>query len=285
MSNPLVDPLFDLPHAIFPSAWTGHIPFLNVLIKLKAPRTFVELGVHNGTSLIAAATALRRIPGARIFGVDTWQGDKHAGFYDADATYAQVSRVVSDHFPAAALLRMTFDAALERFPAGTVDILHIDGLHTYEAVKHDFESWLPKLAPSGVVLFHDISVHAGDFGVWQLWEELRQRYTTLEFHHSAGLGVLFPGPIDPALQPLLDLAADAEKMQLYREVTEGLATTLEDRVAYRSMAAQWPDLQQRAAADRQLAAIATARMAAIENSRTWRLGQWLGRLAGRNRRA
>ncbi|WP_342479224.1 class I SAM-dependent methyltransferase [Paenibacillus sp. FSL H7-0350] len=68
----------------------------------------------------------------------------------------------------ASLLRMTFDEAVGTFEDNSIDLLHIDGLHTYEAIKHDYECWLPKLADNSVVLFHDITVRMDDFGVYQL---------------------------------------------------------------------------------------------------------------------
>ncbi len=188
------------PERVVYSAWTGHLPFAHFVMRAKAPQLFVELGTHNANSYFAFCQTVNScaMP-TRCFAVDTWEGDVHAGAYDSDIFTAVASHNQAHYADFSTLLRETFDDALHRFEDHSIDLLHIDGLHTYEAVQHDFETWLPKLAPGAVVLFHDTQVRDKDFGVWRFWQELQARYPQhFEMQHSFGLGVLMLPRVGPS---------------------------------------------------------------------------------------
>ncbi|WP_218002806.1 class I SAM-dependent methyltransferase [Paraburkholderia oxyphila] len=175
----------------------------------------VELGTHSGNSYSAFCQAVSQLGlSTRCFAVDTWQGDEHAGEY-GEEVFRDISKFNELHYAGfSKLLRMTFDEARAYFPSkphGEIDLLHIDGLHTYEAVKHDFDTWVDALSDKAVVLFHDINVRERGFGVWKLWQELSSRYPAFEFDNSEGLGVLCVGKdAAPHVARLLELGAHPE---------------------------------------------------------------------------
>ena len=174
------------------SAWTGHLPFAGWIVQSKKPKVLVELGTHGGSSYFAFCQAVQESHlDTRCYAVDTWDGDEHAGLYEK-TIFQTVSNYNNSHYgDFSTLLKKTFDEALSDIANQSVDLLHIDGLHTYEAVKHDFETWRPKLKPGAVVLFHDTCVKDTGFGVWRFWEELKDQYPlNFEMHHAFGLGVL-----------------------------------------------------------------------------------------------
>jgi hypothetical protein len=72
-------------------------------------------------------------------------------------------------------------------------------------VRNDFETWYPKVAKGGVVLFHDIEARMMDFGAWRFWAELAPRHASFAFRHGFGLGVLRKAGGSPAEAPLLEL--------------------------------------------------------------------------------
>ena len=173
-------------------AWSGHKFFAYDLVRNIKPQVIVELGTHKGTSFFSFSQGVKdaKIP-TQLHAIDTWQGDKHAGYY-GDEIFAEVNTIKDRYYKSLniTLHRKTFDEALDLFKDHSIDVLHIDGLHTYEAVKHDFETWHEKVKPNGIILFHDTHEYTADFGVHVLWKELKKDYDTLEFTHSHGLGIL-----------------------------------------------------------------------------------------------
>ena len=196
------------------SAWTEHTPFAMWAIDVLRPRVLVELGTHAGVSFCAFTQAVKSLGVASAcYAVDTWEGDAHTN--KSEAAYA--GNVYDDlkkhHDPRYAgfstLVRSTFEAAVGSFADGSIDLLHIDGYHTYDAVRGDFETWQAKLSDRAVVLFHDINERGSDFGAWRFWDEVSQRYPSFHFLHGHGLGVLAVGPEQPdAMRWLTGLDAE-----------------------------------------------------------------------------
>ncbi len=176
-----------------PYPFVGHVPFVYWLVQTIKPKLIVELGTHSGNSYMSMCKAVHDNDlKSECFAVDTWTGDFQSGYY-SDYVLQELKKRHKKYESFSTLMRMTFDEAVHLFRDHSINLLHIDGLHTYEAVVHDFITWQPKLAKDAVVLFHDIETHRDGYGVHKLWSELKQIYKTDEFKHSFGLGILYWG--------------------------------------------------------------------------------------------
>jgi Methyltransferase domain len=209
-------------------AWTDHLYFAYDLVALLRPATMVELGTDQGESYFAfCQSALENKTGSRCFAIDTWRGDEQAGQYD-ETTFRQVDAHNRAHYAElSTLMRCTFDDALRNFHNASIDLFHLDGLHSETAVRHDLENWLPKLRPGGVLLLHDVLVRNRDFGVWKVWKELSERGRCWTFAEGPGLGLWQARPnesLPTLLETLLsgDDTSRSELVEYYRERTAQL---------------------------------------------------------------
>ena len=174
--------------------WEGHRDFAYDLLQFVRPERLVELGSQYGCSLFTFCQAVRDFKlDTEINAVDMWSGDIGAEI-TGEEVYALVQKTAATYYPEVNLhlFQMCFDDARPNFADNSIDILHIDGGHTFEDVEHDFTTWLPKLKENGIVLFHDVYSPI-DQGSCDHWEKTKKEYDCyFDFTHSCGLGILFP---------------------------------------------------------------------------------------------
>ncbi|HUS51536.1 MAG TPA: CmcI family methyltransferase, partial [Candidatus Paceibacterota bacterium] len=75
-----------------------------------------------------------------------------------------------------------------------LDFLLIDGDHTYEGVKTDFEMYIPFVREGGIIAFHDVSHGPKENvgGVGKFWSEIKEKYNGIEIidnTNSEGYGI------------------------------------------------------------------------------------------------
>lgn len=96
----------------------------------------------------------------------------------------------------------TLDKVRRIFDPAPVDLLFIDGDHTYEGVKRDWEMYSPLVRPGGLVAFHDIAGNYDDTQVKRFWDSIKDNYEHREYSVDPkgyyGIGVIvMPGSRAP----------------------------------------------------------------------------------------
>lgn len=184
---------------IYPGQIRSEYVQLATLVQQRKPRVIVEIGTANGGTLVAWCALA--YPQAVIVSIDLPGGIHGGGYaYWRSFIYRRLTQPgqslhllrADSHLPA------TREALQKILPPQGIDFLFIDGDHTYEGVKADFEMYSPLVRKGGLVALHDICVHPPemDCHVDQLWKELQQKYKTSEIIENPnqggfGIGVVF----------------------------------------------------------------------------------------------
>ena len=99
-------------------------------------------------------------------GSTLWSYDLHVPL-GPDLPGAALDRELSDALErlgvADGVHLMVGDSRTVEMPSNDLDILFIDGDHSYEGSKADWERWAPQVRGGGHLLFHD-SVDTGGYG-------------------------------------------------------------------------------------------------------------------------
>jgi MMP 1-O-methyltransferase len=117
----------------------------------------VEIGSWKGRSTTWLASGAR-LAGHRVYAIDP---HRHSREYPEADTLGEFLENLARNGLADVVepLVMTSEAAAAHL-AGPVELLFIDGDHSYEAVRRDAELWLPRLVLGGIVMFHDVATAA-----------------------------------------------------------------------------------------------------------------------------
>lgn len=161
--------------------WREHIDFAQWIVKRKNAEVVVDLGVDYGYSTFSFG--LPKI--GKVYGIDSFEGDSHAGERNTyDYVMEMQKKLELDHIT---FIKGYFDEIAKIWDK-KIDVLHIDGFHTYEAVKNDYETWSKFLKDDGIILMHDTCVENPGFGVKRFFGEIN--LPKLNFSVSHGLGVV-----------------------------------------------------------------------------------------------
>jgi glycosyltransferase involved in cell wall biosynthesis len=170
------------------SSWWGHIPFGQWLVATLQPNIVVELGQKATISYdVFCRTAARLQLDTACYLVGG--GDETEPASGLETTYDQLSMAV----------RTVGKNSPNDFGDGTIDLLHFADVAKGEEFDNLFKSWKPKLSDRAVVLLHHINSKSSDLAR-SAWPAFAQQYSSYEFHHSDGLGIVAIGTnVDPAL--------------------------------------------------------------------------------------
>jgi MMP 1-O-methyltransferase len=112
----------------------------------------VEIGSWKGKSTICLGLGSRAGEGVRIFAVDPHADYRHGEFKE-NIERAGIADLVT---PVRGLSQDVVDDFDE-----PIELLFVDGSHEEDDVRHDFETWVPKVVDGGTVAFHDTTWHPG----------------------------------------------------------------------------------------------------------------------------
>jgi len=113
-----------------------------ILKKIPSLNKVIEIGIYKGGTL--RLWQIISAPNAILVGVDSH--DFTSGIFSHDK---QVSLVIGRSDSPGVI------AKVKRIMGDDVDLLFIDGEHTYEVVKSDYNNYGSLVRPGGLIMFHD----------------------------------------------------------------------------------------------------------------------------------
>jgi predicted O-methyltransferase YrrM len=107
----------------------------------------VEIGTLYGRSTSFIAIGAKKE--VRVYAVDCWEGTHYHRMIQAVEYFTKL-----DLMSKIKIIKGYSTRVVKSFK-GSIDMLYIDGDHSYESVKSDYNAWYPFLVKGGIIAFHD----------------------------------------------------------------------------------------------------------------------------------
>lgn len=170
------------------------------IVKYLRPETVVEIGSARGLSTCTMSLACRQNACGKLFAIDPH--DKNAWAEGDGSSLAFLKERLLDYELTdwCEIICSTSCEASSNW-SRHIDVLFIDGDHTYDGVRRDFEMFKDWLTDQAIVIFHDTlweyhrdnESYREDAGVSQYLEELQKEgYESVTFAMLPGLTLLYP---------------------------------------------------------------------------------------------
>jgi predicted O-methyltransferase YrrM len=178
------------------SAW-----LLYALCRSIKPQVAVEIGSARGKSACFVGTALKENGKGHLYAIDPHTQTKWNDFESVD-TYNVMSANL-DRLGLQSVVSIVRKTSLEALTdwQQKIDLIFIDGDHSYEGVRADWEGFRPFISEFGLVVFHDTLWELrpdpkwarSDMGVPKIVEELRQEgFPVLTIDQDCGVSLVQP---------------------------------------------------------------------------------------------
>lgn len=165
------------------------------------PSVCVEIGSARGLSACYVGLALKELGAGHLYAIDPHM---RTDWNDQDSvdTYRLMQRNLRAFGVAncVTIIREYSDKAAAGWDR-QIDLIFIDGDHSYEGVKRDWDLFVPHLREFGVVIFHDTlwdiapdpSLARDDMGVPRFVDDLRRRgYPVITIDQQCGISMVQP---------------------------------------------------------------------------------------------
>lgn len=128
------------------------------LIAFNRYKTCVEIGVAYGTTTYYLCKGVEKT-GGHVYGFDLWATHGLLRQYAPLSTKEEVEKYLKNkmvtNFTLTQINTTTDDFKSKIKNLSPIDFAFIDGCHSYQGVKNDFDIIYPYLSSTGMVVFHD----------------------------------------------------------------------------------------------------------------------------------